>query len=487
MLGNKRKKFGNSKKNNKKNEKGMKIKTFESRQSKKRDEEILSDQSEGENENIKDDKFFNVEEENIDETTTDQKRLSMAKKLIKKIGEKKKSEVNDDEDDREEINEYINKEISKEKKEHYIELINENFQLKEEKFIKGHKASITSLNLTNDSKFAITTSKDSRAILWDLNAEKRILLPKFSNKPLNTCKLLEDDSLAIFGGNDKFLYMLDMKSYEIVSKVKAHSNYINSVAIDPESEHVYSVSNDMTVKIWAGIANKHLVPLETFWGHTNKIFDIDFICKNRLISCGYDKNIMLWKIDAQSYLQYKYSEDCSVDHVKVLNNNNFVSGDYNGNIFLWKNDKKKPICKLFNTHQFSKQFNFTKKFEESYNYNYNISKGMTKEMNENNIDYENNSECQIPNPILAIECVRNSDMIISGSNNGFLNFYKFNKKENNIQLSIQHETKIGCVNDIKVSKNNEFIVVAFGKDGKFGRWDCNKKAKNGLGIVKIIS
>ena len=184
MLGNKRKKFGNSKKNNKKNEKGMKIKTFESRQSKKRDEEILSDQSEGENENIKDDKFFNVEEENIDETTTDQKRLSMAKKLIKKIGEKKKSEVNDDEDDREEINEYINKEISKEKKEHYIELINENFQLKEEKFIKGHKASITSLNLTNDSKFAITTSKDSRAILWDLNAEKRILLPKFSNKPL---------------------------------------------------------------------------------------------------------------------------------------------------------------------------------------------------------------------------------------------------------------------------------------------------------------
>ena len=174
MLGNKRKKFGNSKKNNKKNERGMKIKTFESRQTKKRDEEIISEQSESDNENIKNDKFFNLEEEKIDETTTDQKRLSMAKKLIQKIGEKNKTD-GDEEDGREEVNEYINNEITKEKKEHYIELINDNFILREEKFLKGHKGSITSLNLTYDSKFAITTSKDTRAIIWDLNAEKRIL------------------------------------------------------------------------------------------------------------------------------------------------------------------------------------------------------------------------------------------------------------------------------------------------------------------------
>jgi ribosomal RNA-processing protein 9 len=492
MLGNKRKKTGNSnKRDDKKSKKGMKVKTFESRQFKKKDEEILSEESEEENaeEGLKNDKFFEEEEQNFNEATNDEKRLKMAKKLIQKIGEKTKAEDDDgDGDEREEINEYITKEITKEKKEHHIELIKDSLSLHEEKFVKGHKGSITSLVLTNDSKFSITTSKDTRAILWDLSASKRILLPKFSNKPLNSCKLLQDDTLALFGGNDKFLYMMDMKSHEIVSKVKAHNNYINGIAIDSESEHIYSISNDMTVKIWAGYSNKHIIPLETFWGHTNKIYDIDYLSKNRLISCGFDKNVMLWKIDSQSYLQYKYNEDCSIDHVKVLNNNNFVTGDYNGNLFLWKADKKKPICKLHNTHKFSKEFNFSRKYEESFNFNfYRNNQNLLDNVIENKIDYSNETQCQIANPIMSIDCVRNTDLLVSGSNNGILNVYKYSKKESSIEIKLQHEIRGGCVNDIKISNDHSFMVLGIGKDCKFGRWDCSKRAKNGISLVKIVS
>ena len=492
MIGNKRKKNFNPKKsNNKKKDKGIKIKTFESRQNSKKDEEILSSEEsviedDNQNKKLKDD-FFNEEDEKLDEITVDEKRLKMAKKLIQTIGEKTKTDgEKEEQEERDDINDYITKEITKEKKEHYFELIKDNFKIKEETFIKGHKASITSLALTADSKYALTTGKDSRAILWDINAGKKTLLTKFSNKPLNSCKLLLDDSLAIFGGNDKFLYLLDMKSFEIVSKVKAHANYINQIAFDTEAETVYSVSNDMTVKIWAGLANKHLIPLETFWGHTNKIYDIDFISKNRLVSCGFDKNIMLWKIDAQSYLQFKNNEDSSIDHIRVLNNNHFVSGDYSGNLFLWKIDKKKPIFKLYNSHQYSKQFNFSKKFEESYHYNYHVNNhNMLENVVEKNETLKDDLQCQLPRPILSIECVRNSDLIISGSNNGVLNVYKYNKKENLITPFVAQETRAGCVNDIKVNKNNEFVVVAHGKDGKFGRWDCSKKAKNGISVAKF--
>jgi len=144
-----------------------------------------------------------------------------------------------------------------------------------------------------------------------------------------------------FAGKDKYIYLIDSKSLEVITKSRAHNNYINSIAVDEENDAIYSVSNDITMKIWIGAQNKQLVLQDTFWGHTNKVFDIEYISKDRLISCGLDNQIILWKIESSSYLLFKLTNYNSIDMLKVLNNNSFISGDLSGNILLWKTDKKK--------------------------------------------------------------------------------------------------------------------------------------------------
>jgi len=283
-----------------------------------------------------------------------------------------------------------------------------------------------------------------------------------------------------FAGKDKYIYLIDSKSLEVITKSRAHNNYINSIAVDEENDAIYSVSNDITMKIWIGAQNKQLVLQDTFWGHTNKVFDIEYISKDRLISCGLDNQIILWKIESSSYLLFKLTNYNSIDMLKVLNNNSFISGDLSGNILLWKTDKKKPLFNLLNAHGYSKQFDFRKSFEEKYYFNYHKNNSQNKD----DIVNDNRYLCEIPFPILSLASSRNTDLILSGSNNGNLNTYKFDPISNTIKLINTNKIKSYCVNDIKIDKNNEFACLAYGKDGKFGRIDTVKKRKK-MGLVLL--
>jgi ribosomal RNA-processing protein 9 len=477
----------------------------------KDDEEILSGSEEGVNEN---DDFF---EEDAEATikgekekvqakakaeNADEKRLRLAKKLIGKIGDDIKKAKEDDEDMVQDgVDQFLIDEIKKEKHDYFLDLSTyPNFHPYETAFYKGHLSSVTSVDISSDSKTAISVSKDCRLIKWDLNTGKRFLIPSFTKKPLFTCIYTPDDKYALVGGSDRYIHQIDIHNEKVVQSFKAHNDAVTGIIFDQNKDQYYSTSRDNTLKVWAvGTTHKSIL-LETFYGHIDKINDMDVINTgikneggnsfNRILTCGSDRQINLWKIESQSFLNFKEIDNSlfSYDCIRSLNTDYFVSGSFEGTLSLWRGNKKKPLCKLYNAHGLEKTVSINHCFFNNSNIDEEI----------NNTALNTDNLVNIPYPILSMSAIKNSDLLFTGSSDGNLNIYKYSKavpNKSNPSLHIKEKIELldklplktrGCVNAIKVNKTNEFMVLGYGKDSKLGRWETLNKAKNGICIVKLF-
>lgn len=74
------------------------------------------------------------------------------------------------------------------------------------------------------------------------------------------------------------------------------------------------------------------------------------LSKDYMVSGGYDKRPIVWKIPQESQLVFK-ERDYPLDTVRGINQTKFVSGGQDGEICLWSLNKIKPICKIKNMHK----------------------------------------------------------------------------------------------------------------------------------------
>lgn len=526
MIGSKRKASRGTSSRGGKPSRGIKQKPLQERLKNSRvsreDEEILSGSEEG---NLDKDDFFEddgeVEIQGQGEKikkrekieNADEKRLRLTKKLISKIGEEFKPQDNDEEfviDNQ--VDKFIMDEIKKEKHDYFLELSNSaNLHPYETAFYKGHLSSVTAVDISSDSKYAISCSKDCRGIKWDLSTGKKSLLPIFTKKPLFACTFTPDDRYALFGGADKYIHQIDLQTEKVVQSFKAHNDSVTGIIFDQNKDQFYSTSRDNTLKVWAVGTSQKSILLETFYGHIDNINDMDVVntglknesgeMVNRILTCGSDRQINLWKVDQQSFLNFKETDNSlfSYDSIRSLNTDYFVSGTFEGTLSLWRNNKKKPMCKVSNAHGVQKSISINHSFFTNSNLDQEEMENMNG-ISSNNTNAINslNSSVEIPYPVLSLSAIRNSDLIFSGSCDGNLNVYKYTKaiaNKTNPSLHVKEKIDLlkkvplnnrGCVNAIKVNKTNEFMVLGFGKDSRLGRWDTINKSKNGICVVKLF-
>ena len=122
--------------------------------------------------------------------------------------------------------------------------------------------------ISKDSNLIITLSKDCWGIIFDINKNKKTLLPKFTNKSLYCCLFSQDDKKIYFGGKDRNIYQIDLQSTNIIQKIKVQNESVTGIKFDSTKVQFYSVGN-------AHISQSIL--LETFYRHTSKINYIETI------------------------------------------------------------------------------------------------------------------------------------------------------------------------------------------------------------------
>lgn len=128
----------------------------------------------------------------------------------------------------------------------------------------------------------------------------------------------------------------------------------------------------------------------------------------------------------------------SIDCIRIINADNYVTGSQDGSLALWKSGKKKPL----------------KYFKEQHSGKW----------------------------ITSLAVLKSSDLIASGSYDGYIRLYRATNNDIELKSSIKAD---GYITSLDFSKNGKFLVAAVSPDHKFGRWTETIKKKPGIFVINL--
>ena len=304
-----------------------------------------------------------------------------------------------------------------------------------------------------------------------------------------------------------------------------HRDAVTSLAFRHGTNQLYSSSKDRTIKSWS---LNELAYIETLFGHQDEVVDVAALAQERCLSVGArDRTARLWKVVEETQLVFRgggggerkshpkqlkdgnftqtYTEG-SIDRVAMIDDGTFVTGSDNGSLSLWAVHKKKPVFTLSLAH------------------------GLDPALRPDEAYAEENPGLKVPSSpqprwITALATVPYSDLIISGSWDGWVRIWKVTedkrrieavaivgkvqdpdmkgspvaKVEDTIQVLNYNGTEKengdeqlikGVINDISVfergdrGKTGLCIVAAVGNEHRMGRWK-KVKGKNGVVVFEV--
>lgn len=300
------------------------------------------------------------------------------------------------------------------------------------------------MSLAGDELTAYSASKDGVVFQWDVErGSKTKIFPegKFG-KPIMALAVSTDGRFVAMGGKDAFVHVYDVKEKAMAHSFKGHRDAVSALAFRRNSHQLFSGSHDRTIKVWN---LDEMCYVETLFGHQSEITGLTSLGKERCVSSGRDRSMRQWKIIEESQLIFR-GHASAIDAVAMSSEEFFCGGGQDGGVSLWKLMKKKPCAMQRVAHG--------------------------KDANGN------------PNWVAAVAALPYSDLIASGSCDGFVRLWQC-KKENTQIEEVRKIPVAGFVNAIAFASSGKFILVGVGQEHRLGRWQRNAEAKNGVMVIPL--
>jgi ribosomal RNA-processing protein 9 len=319
---------------------------------------------------------------------------------------------------------------------------------------RPHRFSPVSISISKDSRYIVSCSKDGSVVKYDFKEHKKVGAIKYSKKSENhhhgtiLCVAISpDNQYLVTGGVDKNIKVWKFDTLEFIQDLGNHRGAVTSLVFRQSGAlELYSGSTDRSIKAW-NLDQMGFVDI--MFGHQDSVLQLDMLNKPRILSCGgQDRTVRLFKVMEESQLVFNGFSDClSIDTVAFVDDDHFVSGSADGSLCAWAAFKKKPLSVVKEAH------------------------GRNRETNE-------------PLWITSVAAAHNSDLIVSGSSNGFLKFWQVSTDYKSLKLVKQIELK-GFINDLKFTENGRKLVCAVGQEHKSGRWWKISDSKNSIVILTL--
>lgn len=301
-------------------------------------------------------KFSDVEESDSDHETAEQKKLRLAKKYLEEIEkeEAKRAELKDLEEDA--IGKRLKNDYLEQKGKLHVQVADnfivptaDNIRLIR---VKEHRLSLTCVCLSSDGKWAFTGSKCSSIVKWGLKEKRKlgIITHKSSSNlkgSITSLALSSDIKFLVSSDESTDIKVWDPFTLKLLHIFRGHKDIVTGLVFRKNTHDLYSASKDRSVKIWS---LDEMAYVETLFGHQSSITSIDALSRERAITAGSrDTTVRIWKIVEESQLIFN-GPIGSLDEVRLLDEEHFVSGSDNGSICVWSVLKKKPLCVVPEAH-----------------------------------------------------------------------------------------------------------------------------------------
>ena len=232
--------------------------------------------------------------------------------------------------------------------------------------LRGHDLTPTCVALHKAGNIAYSGSKDNSVFQWDVEHEKRtsIILPLWKkSEAYHTSSCSSGEVLSIdasddgrylaVGGRDNLVRIFDVRSSNgsnaaPVTEFKGHKSAVTCVKFRTNSLQLFSGSEDRCIRHYS---LDELAYVETLYGHQAAVMSIDCYRQERPISIGRDRTMRAWKIAEDSHLIYRGGSLVQPpDSLAVVKDNWFVTGHEDGLLSLWSTEKKKPAHLVQEAH-----------------------------------------------------------------------------------------------------------------------------------------
>lgn len=363
---------------------------------------------------------------------------------------------------------------------------------------RPHKLSPISVCFSHSGNFSVSCSKDGSIIKYDLKKRCRVgvlhsILSKNKNNRKSKCshvanenlhrgrvlccEVSPNDQFLVTGGSDNLIKIWDFESLIFIKDFDGHRGPVNSLRFRQRCEAVelFSASTDRSIIVWnmeeMGLMNR-------LYGHQDVIEQLDILQWPRVLSCGgMDKSCRLFKVIEESHLVFNGFAECiSIDCVALINEEHFISGSADGSLYIWSMSRKKPVYVKRKAHGFHSM-------PQDVNYS---NREIDVDSTEEDLDSEKvkNKSKGEPRWICSVAALPYTDLVASGSSDGFLRLWRVAQDWKSIDQIAQYKL-LGFINDIRFSYDGCYIVCAVGQEHKRGRWWTLKEAKNRIVVISL--
>jgi ribosomal RNA-processing protein 9 len=229
-------------------------------------------------------------------------------------------------------------------------------------------------------------------------------------------------------------------TYKQLTVLSQHRGPVLDLSFSRDDLTFYSASSDRTIKIWS-LESGEALYIDTLYGHQDSVPSLSALGKETCVSVGSrDRTARLWKVSEETQLVFRGPESSggSQEIISMIEEGAFVTGTDLGSISLWNTRRKKPLCTQLQAHTGNK-------------------------------------------PIGALAAYPFTDLLASGSGDGFLRLWRAAPSAN--ELTCLREIPLeGFINCAAWSGNGKALAVVVGKEQRLGRWELQKSAKNQLHI-----
>eukprot|EP00753_Platysulcus_tardus_P010986 PLAT3185.1.p1 GENE.PLAT3185.1~~PLAT3185.1.p1 ORF type:complete len:239 (+),score=99.26 PLAT3185.1:35-718(+) len=203
------------------------------------------------------------------------------------------------------------------------------------------------------------------------------------------------------------------------------------------SRTLFSGSFDKMVKLWSLDTMSYV---ESVIGHEDQVNAIASLYKERAVTGGSDATMRVWKIVDESHLVLQ-SKGASLDAVAMANEQFYISGSQGGTLQMWNIQRQKAVFTQTRAH---------------------------------------GSE---DNWITALAARRHTDMLASGSCDGYLRLWGIDIEMPRLNR-LPRVPMEGFINGIAFADSGRFLLAAVGKEHRLGSWD-SRAVRDGLRLVRL--
>ncbi|KAG7163468.1 U3 small nucleolar RNA-interacting protein 2-like [Homarus americanus] len=420
------------------------------------DEEITSDEDE---QYIKGRQVQGEEKEDEeDEETPQEKKVRLARQYLKELQDQKAQDEEDKVLDDEAIGIQLREDLLKASGKLRKTVANLYIKPELQDFCvlksKQQKLPITCVTVTSDEKYIFSGSKDCSIVKFTLDGKRVGSIPggrKGTEKVhvghtshIFSLAVSSDGKFLASGDKGGYIHIWNAETLDHLKKFKKHRGAISGLAFRLSTHTLFSASHDRMVMVWNLDA---MAFVENLGGHQDAITGIDALVRESCItSGGRDQSVIVYVLVEDKQLRFS-GHQASIDGIKLVNDKTFVTFAQDGSLALWTTLKKRPHSLVKAAH-----------------------------------GYQING---LPNWITAVAAFVNSDLVASGSMDGFVRLWRVETEGHRTLKPLFAIPVPGVINSMAFTASGNHLVVGVGQEHKLGRWFKEKAGKNSIVVIHL--